>query len=295
MQLTHDEVKLFTEHAAGFLMAEDRMQAEDCRSLATLAADLVNRITPDCKSIGIAGAPGCGKSTLAQVLAHGMASLGRSTTVLSLDDYYLPLKRRERLAATHDPLFRQRGVPGTHELDRLMEDLDLLREGRAHGRRFPLFDKSADDRAPRECWRRLEAEADLVLLEGWCVGVPPQSPKEWAKTVAASSGIDDPSGRWQRRVHYSWTDYHLALARRLDELWYIRVPDWASVVEWRWQQECELGSKNLATRDDLRNFLALFEPMVLYMQRTHRQWADLSFASDFEHKISLENNSEAHR
>lgn len=95
--------------------------------------------------IGIAGAQGCGKTTLARAAA---ARLGAAH--LSLDDVYLTKAERQALAREAHPLFAVRGPPGKHDLALLERALAALRAAETDSRTpLPAFDKLADDRAPR--------------------------------------------------------------------------------------------------------------------------------------------------
>ena len=272
--------------AESWLRDHTTLPAANRRSLAALLPRLAARAGKDRKTvIGIAGAPGSGKSTLAGALAHLLNQAGRSACLLSLDDYYLPRDDRQRLAELHHPLLRQRGAPGTHELDRLMEDLDRLRDGAGGGMKLPVFDKSTDERLPEPHWRRVESDPDVVLLEGWCVGAPPCPATDLERAINDTEKRQDADGYWRRRMHYCWTDYHLALQSRLDAVWYIRVPGWDCVVDWRWQQECELARPNLGRIEDVRNFLGTFERVVRHMQNSHQEWADVTLSADRDHCI----------
>jgi D-glycerate 3-kinase len=293
--MSRDRVQVSGIEAAAnsWLAGHTNLTTENRLSLAATVSRLLGRIETDRKmAIGIAGAPGSGKSTLARCLVSLLDRAGLPACHLSLDDYYLPRARREWLARTHHPLLLQRGVPGTHELDRLMEDLDRIRNGSAMGMNIPVFDKSADDRAPSRQWRTLEHDPLVTVLEGWCVGGPPQERSELTNEVNELERIEDKNGYWRRRLHYCWTDYHLALASRLDEVWYIRIPDWNCVLDWRWQQECELPVKNLKDRTEVSDFLARFERIVRHMQETHPDWADVILSTDRDHRIELTGKSE---
>ena len=46
--------------------------------------------------------------------------LGVDCHVLSIDDFYLSKAKRKRLAASVHPLLAIRGVPGTHDVHRLL-------------------------------------------------------------------------------------------------------------------------------------------------------------------------------
>ena len=96
------------------------LSAANRHSLAETVSRLVARTDTDRKTtIGISGAPGSGKSTLSRTFVHCLNEMGITACLLSLDDYYLDRPGRERVALDVHPLFRQRGVPGTHEISRL--------------------------------------------------------------------------------------------------------------------------------------------------------------------------------
>jgi pantothenate kinase-related protein Tda10 len=80
--------------------------------------------------------------------------------------------------------------------------------------------------------------------------------------------------------------YH-ALNQRLDQVWYIRVPGWNSVVDWRWQQEQELTRRRLDNRHEVELFLAVFERIFRQMQENYPRWADQVIAADENHEFQL--------
>ena len=273
-------------------MSGDRVQGLST-DLAAILPRLLDQVDKDRKTaIGISGAPGSGKSTLARALVHYLKQAGIPACLLSLDDYYLGRSRREQLATDLHPLFRQRGVPGTHELDRLLADFDQIRSGKLEGLRLPVFDKSTDDRAPEHQWRSLEKVPRVIIFEGWCVGATPQKPTELEAPANDMERIYDADGRWRREVWRAWQQLYATLHNRLDELWYIRVPDWNCVIDWRWRQEQELAQMNLKSRAEVEKFLGSFERIVKHMQTSYTQWADQVIEADRNHAISLPDQSE---
>ena len=66
--------------------------------------------------VGINGAQGTGKSTLAKFLSLMLTQQPFRVANLSLDDFYLDSNRRDQLARDVHPLLATRGVPGTHDL-----------------------------------------------------------------------------------------------------------------------------------------------------------------------------------
>src|SRR5690606_13557802 len=98
--------------------------------------------------IGIAGAQGCGKTTLARAAAPRLGA-----APLSLDDVYRTRTERQAMARDVHPLFAVRGPPGTHDLALLEHVIAALRAAEADSRTpLPAFDKLADDRARRTDW-----------------------------------------------------------------------------------------------------------------------------------------------
>src|SRR5690606_34530577 len=79
--------------------------------------------------IGIAGAQGSGKTTLARAAAERFGAAH-----LSLDDVYLTKTERQTLARQVHPLFAVRGPPGTHDLALLEATVAALRAARPDSR-----------------------------------------------------------------------------------------------------------------------------------------------------------------
>ena len=129
----------------------------------------------------IAGLQGTGKSTLSAQVAALAAEQGRKVVALSIDDFYLGREARQRLGREIHPLCATRGAPGTHDVALACDVLDALSSGREAA--LPRFDKIADDRLPESEWP--VERADLVVLEGWFLKVPPQPAEELADPLLA--------------------------------------------------------------------------------------------------------------
>ena len=43
---------------------------------------------------------------------------------------------------------------------------------------IPKFDKSIDDRSSKSKWVKVNKKPNIVIFEGWCVGVEPQKKKD---------------------------------------------------------------------------------------------------------------------
>lgn len=184
--------------------------------------------------VGLSGLQGSGKSTLAGQLAASLARRKVTVQVLSLDDFYLPKAARKRLAASVHPLLATRGVPGTHDLPLLEDALARLGSDTGLPLRLPVFDKGLDDRLPRAQWRTVSALPQLIVLEGWCVGLPPGGT---GPPLNPLEEHEDPDGRWRRFIEAQLAGPYARLWSRLHRLVVLQAPGWEVVTRWRDQAE----------------------------------------------------------
>jgi D-glycerate 3-kinase len=182
--------------------------------------------------VGLAGAQGSGKSTMAPRLADRLAESGLRTHVLALDDFYLTRAERAELARTVHPLLATRGVPGTHDVGLLADALDALLAGGPAT--IPVFAKAAGDRAG---WRTIDSAADVILLEGWCVGAQPEPEQRLLEPINALEREEDADAIWRTWVNHRLATDYAGLFDRLSLRILLRAPDFGVVLGWRSEQE----------------------------------------------------------
>lgn len=219
--------------------------------------------------VGVCGSQGSGKSTVCKTLTTRFSQAGLKVANLSIDDLYLPLADREKLAKHVHPLLRTRGVPGTHDTKLGVHTLNAL----AHGGSVPLprFDKAIDDRRPKADWDSLEGPAQLVLLEGWCVGARPQTLEALGQPVNALEANEDVDGRWRRYVNDALGGEYQRLFAKLDLLVLLAAPSFDVVLKWRTQQEHELraqtkgGSSGVMSDAAVARFIQHYERLTKHI------------------------------
>lgn len=188
--------------------------------------------------IGLCGAQGSGKSTIARALVARLNAAGINAATLSLDDLYLRRAERAVLAREVHPLLQTRGVPGTHEVALGLALFAALDRGKAV--RLLRFDKALDDRAGEAAWVTVPATLDVLLFEGWCVGARPQPAAALAVPINQLEREEDADGRWRAFVNSTLAGDYQRLFARLDQLFLLAAPDFATVYAWRREQELQL-------------------------------------------------------
>ena len=116
----------------------------------------------------ISGSQGIGKSSLIKIISKTLNKFyGLKTLSLSLDDYYLSKKNRIALSKKEHNLLITRGVPGTHDIKILLDNIKKFDKS-LYPIETPLFDKLIDDRLKKK--KIIRNKSDILILEGWCCG-----------------------------------------------------------------------------------------------------------------------------
>lgn len=241
--------------------------------------------------IGINGAQGTGKSTLAAFLREALrCRTGWNVAVLSIDDFYLTRQEREQLAADIHPLLAIRGVPGTHDVKLLSTCIDNLRHLVAGDElRIPGFDKARDDRADTENWPAVSGPVDVIVLEGWCVASAPQENDALVQAVNALEEQQDATGEWRRFVNDQLSAGYADVSSQLDVLVFLKAPDFKAVYRWRLEQEEKLAAVTLGDRTGIMNKEQIADFIQHYERITRANFsllpglADVVFELDTHH------------
>ena len=239
--------------------------------------------------VGLHGAQGTGKSTLAlflQTLLREDHNL--PCAVISLDDMYLTRAEREGLARNMHPLLLTRGVPGTHDLMLGQQAIDHLIRAESSSRSpLPAFDKALDDRLPRHQWPVFQGEAQIILIEGWCVGAGPDHDNQRLDNpINSLESREDRDGIWRQYVNDQLRDRYAWFFEQIDRLIMLKPPSMDCVRRWRTLQEHKLreraatapsgsgaGPRIMTDKEVLR--------FVMHYERiTQRCLADLSTRAD---------------
>lgn len=277
----------------GAFMDQERLPATFGQSFvgwyAGITRHLANRAAAAEKPlvVGVSGCQGSGKSTLAKAMARIAAAVfGTPATALSLDDFYLTQAERQRLAHTLHPLFATRGVPGTHDLALLQSTLEALAadEGSVA---LPGFDKARDERTKPVQWRQVCAPMQLIFLEGWCIGIPPQEATALVDPLNETEATRDSDGHWRQEVNRQLQNDYAALFAQLDALLFLKAPNFGAVFDWRWEQEQRMADAvregahsttgSAMSREEVGAFVLHYQRLTEHALATLPQRADATW------------------
>lgn len=216
--------------------------------------------------IGINGCQGSGKSTLADYLSISFLERGLSSIAVSIDDFYLTRQERQQLALDVHPLFLTRGVPGTHDLSLALETLHALMTYQGNVA-VPRFNKAQDDRFPRSDWPEIQAPLDVIILEGWCVGISAQDDHDLRAPINPLEAEEDPDGVWRRYVNQQLASDYFKVWDLIDHLIMLQAPGFECVYQWRLEQEQKLAQGDLTASkimraDQIKRFIQYYERLT---------------------------------
>jgi D-glycerate 3-kinase len=251
----------------------------DCRIVAAVVEQVQEALRSTALRpvvIGLCGAQGSGKTTLAKAVAASCADHGHSCATLSLDDLYLTRAERNRMARKVHPLLATRGVPGTHDVGLGLSLIDSLQRGQVA--RLPRFDKARDDREPPDHWPCSPVPCDVLIFEGWCVGARPQSPEELVQPVNALEQDEDAEAAWRRYVNAALAGSYQTLFARIHRLVLLAAPGFEVVHRWRLEQERELAASagaGIMDEAGVARFISHYERLTRHILREMPRRADL--------------------
>lgn len=205
---------------------------------------------------GILGGQGTGKTTLAAILTLILTQMGYRTLSLSLDDLYKTYSDRLSLKK-QDPRLVWRGPPGTHDVHLGLTLLDQLRQNLNTLIAVPRFDKSAWFGSGDRTQPEIVEGADIVLFEGWFVGVRPIDPTAFD---TAPPPIVTATDREFARDMNAQLENYLPLWERLDRLILLYPSDYRRSLEWRQEAEHQMiaAGRSGMTDSEIEEFVKYF-------------------------------------
>ena len=232
--------------------------------------------------VGLSGGQGTGKTTISSIIKIILEKYFKLNVFkISIDDFYKTRKERIILSKKVHPLLKTRGVPGTHDIDMMLNLFRKVKAKKLKSLSLPKFDKSIDDRLSKNKWYKVKSKPDIVIFEGWCVGAKSQSTKQLIKPINSLERFNDKSMKWRKYVNLNLKNKYKKFHSMMDCLLYLKAENFALLRKWRLVQEKKLKIKNknkknskVMNKQEVLNFMMTYQELLnicLKLQRNTRQ------------------------
>ena len=233
------------------------------------------------------GSQGIGKSSFISIISKAIEKFYyKKILLLSLDNYYLSKKQRLLLSKKKHKLLITRGVPGTHNIEKLIKNINQFNKGK-HPITIPLFDKLTDDKSKSI---KMKTKFDILFLEGWCCGSSEIPKKILYKNINNLEKIKDPKYQWRNFYNNKLKMEYKKLFKLFDELIFLKTSSFDNVFKWRLKQEKTNQSKNKKSKrmtpNEIKYFVQHYEKITKWMMKDLNKKAQIVIKFEKNHKIS---------
>ena len=242
--------------------------------------------------LGFSGGQGSGKTTVAKILKIILKKFfKRKIHVSSIDDFYKTLKDRNKMSYTTHPLFKTRGVPGTHDTNLVKKFFYFIKRKKFKKTKLPKFDKSIDDRLKKKYWFNIKERPEIVILEGWCVGAQAQSNSLIKKPINILERYEDQDLTWRKHVNEKLKREYKKLFAMIDYYIFMKIPNFSMVFKWRFLQERKLRNKlhlnkKIMSYNAIKRFIMFYQRITLQMIKDLNKSASIIMLLKKNHEIN---------
>ena len=234
----------------------------------------------------ISGSQGAGKTTLSKLFKIIIEKIyNKKVMLISIDDYYLDKSKRYKLAKTIHPLLITRGVPGTHNIKKLQNNINQFKK-----RQFPIvvptFNKLKDNISKKN---KIIKNAQILILEGWCCGAKPINKRYLYKNINNLETTFDKDFKWRNYYNLKLKFEYQKIFSMFDKKIYIQSPSFKNVLKWRYAQEkknaTKINKKNFMNKKSTEKFIQYYEKLTKWMMKNMPEEADMLLKIDKNQKI----------
>ena len=244
--------------------------------------------------IGLAGGQGSGKTTISSIISLILKKYFKLNVFkVSIDDFYKTRRDRKLLSKKKHPLLMTRGVPGTHDIELMLDFFKKVKSKKFKNFKIPKFNKAIDDRYSRTNWYKIKSKPDIVIFEGWCVGARAQTAKQLKKPINSLEKAYDQNAKWRSHVNNQLKTKYNILFKQLDGLLYLKAKNFNLLRSWRLKQERKLwlqtkNKKNLKIMksDDVKKFMQTYQRITERMFKDTPKHCSIILNLNDKHQIS---------
>ena len=243
--------------------------------------------------VGLAGGQGTGKTTISSLFRIILTKYFKLKVFrISIDDFYKTRKERISLSKRVHPMLLTRGVPGTHDINMMLNFFKNVKSKNFKRLKLPTFDKSTDDRSNKKRWYNLKVKPDVIIFEGWCVGAKSEKSSSLKKTLNSMERAKDHKQIWRKYVNQQLKSKYKNLYSQINCLIYLKAKNFSLLQKWRLKQERKLWLKSkvksnlkIMSRGDVINFMQTYQRITQNMFRYMPKYASIILNLNSNHQI----------
>ncbi len=242
--------------------------------------------------VGLAGGQGTGKTTISSLIRIILTKYFRLNVFrISIDDFYKTRKERINLSKRVHPMLLTRGVPGTHDINMMLNFFKNSKSKKFKRLKLPTFNKAIDDRFNKKKWYDLKKRPDVIIFEGWCVGAKSEKNNTLKKTINSMEKIKDQKQVWRKYVNHQLKSKYKNLYSQLNCLIFLKAKNFSLLQKWRLKQERKLRVKSkvkskIMSNADVLNFMQTYQRITQNMFKNMPKYASVIFNLNSNHQIN---------
>ena len=242
--------------------------------------------------VGLAGGQGTGKTTTSSLIKIILSKYFKLNVFrISIDDFYKTRKERISLSKRVHPMLLTRGVPGTHDINMMLNFFKKSKSKKFKRLKLPTFNKAIDDRFGKKHWYDLKKKPDVIIFEGWCVGAKSEKNDTLKRTINSMERTKDQKQIWRKYVNDQLKSKYKKLYSQLNCLIYLKAKDFSLLQKWRLKQERKLRVKSnvkskIMSNADVLNFMQTYQRITQNMFRNMPKYASVIFSLNSNHQIN---------
>ena len=243
--------------------------------------------------VGLSGGQGSGKTTISSIISIILRKYFKlNVFTISIDDFYKKRKERFLLSKKIHPSLMTRGVPGTHDINMMLDFFKRIKRKEFRSLKLPKFNKAIDDRYNKKLWYSIKKRPDIIIFEGWCVGAKAEKNNTLKQPINSFEKLRDKKLIWRRYVNKQLQSKYKQLYDQLNCLLYIKSNNFSLLRKWRIKQETKLRLKNkrsnrnkIMSNKEVINFMQTYQRVTQNMLKTVPKNASIILNLNTNHQI----------